>query len=247
VSRALFISDLHLSAERPETGEQFLRFLGVEARGAQALYILGDLFEYWIGDDELEDVPGEPLMRQAAHALRQLADSGVALRLMHGNRDFLIGRRFCAATGAQLLDDPSVAELDGERFALLHGDTLCTDDLPYQAWRRTARNPEWQRQFLAKPRAERRVIVLQYREQSKAAVSAKAPEIMDANEGAVCEAFRKLGVTRMIHGHTHRPAHHRHLVDGAQCERWVLPDWYGSGGYLEVKDGAVRLAQFGKV
>jgi UDP-2,3-diacylglucosamine hydrolase len=245
--RALFISDLHLSAERPETSEQFFRFLGAEARGAQALYILGDLFEYWIGDDELEDVPGEPLVRQAALAMRRLADSGVALRLMHGNRDFLIGERFCAATGAQLLDDPSVAELDGERFALLHGDTLCTDDLPYQAWRRTARDPQWQRQFLVRPRAERRAIVLQYREQSKAAIREKTPEIMDASEGAVCEAFRRLGVTRMIHGHTHRPAHHLHTVDGKRCERWVLPDWYGPGGYLEVREGAARPVRFGRV
>jgi UDP-2,3-diacylglucosamine hydrolase len=245
--RALFISDLHLSAERPETSEQFFRFLDVEARGAHALYILGDLFEYWIGDDELEDIPGEPLVRQAALALRQLADGGVALALMHGNRDFLIGARFCAATGARLLEDPSIAMIDGERYALLHGDTLCTDDLPYQAWRRTARSPEFQRQFLAKPRAERRAIVMQYREQSKAAVSAKTPEIMDTNEGAVCEAFRKLGVTRMIHGHTHRPAHHQHTVDGTRCERWVLPDWYGPGGYLEVKDGAARPARFGHV
>lgn len=247
MSRALFISDLHLSAEHPETSQQFLRFLDAEARGAQALYILGDLFEYWIGDDELEDIPGEPLVREAALALRALADGGVALHLMHGNRDFLIGERFCAATGAQLLEDPSVATIDGERYALLHGDTLCTDDVPYQAWRRTARNPDWQRQFLAKPRTERRAIVMQYREQSKAAVSAKAPEIMDTNEGAVADAFRQLGVARMIHGHTHRPAHHEHVVDGRRCERWVLPDWYGSGGYLEIRDGAARLAQFGKV
>jgi UDP-2,3-diacylglucosamine hydrolase len=247
LSRALFISDLHLSAERPETSAQFFRFLGAEARGAQALYILGDLFEYWIGDDELDDVPGEPMVRQAALAMRKLADSGVALHLMHGNRDFLIGERFCAAAGARLLEDPSVVQLDGERYALLHGDTLCTDDLPYQAWRRTARSPEFQRQFLARPRAERRATVMQYREQSKAATSAKAPEIMDTNEGAVREAFRRLGVTRMIHGHTHRPAHHRHSVDGAQCERWVLPDWYGSGGYLEIGDGKAHPARFGAV
>lgn len=247
MSRALFISDLHLSGERPESGEQFIRFLRHEARDAQALYILGDLFEYWIGDDELEDVPGDPLGRQVAQGLRQLSEAGVALYLMHGNRDFLIGKRFCAAAGAQLLEDPSVAELDGERFALLHGDTLCIDDLPYQAWRRICRSTAWQREFLAKPREQRRVAVLGYREQSKAAVRAKAPEIMDANVGAVCDAFRRSGMTRMIHGHTHRPAHHRHMVDGKACERWVLPDWYERAGYLALEGGAARLVQFGEV
>jgi UDP-2,3-diacylglucosamine hydrolase len=247
VSRALFISDLHLTGERPEASEQFFRFLHHEARDAQALYILGDLFEYWIGDDELEDWPGDPLGRQVAKGLRQLSDTGVALRLMHGNRDFLIGERFCAAAGAQLLDDPTVAELDGDPFALLHGDTLCTDDLPYQAWRHIARSAPWQQEFLAKPRDQRRVAVLGYREQSKAAVRAKAPEIMDANVGAVCEAFRRSGVTRMIHGHTHRPAHHQHVVDGKPCERWVLPDWYQRGGYLALEHGAVRPVQFSEV
>lgn len=247
MSGALFVSDLHLSGERPESSEQFIRFLRHEARAAQALYILGDLFEYWIGDDELEDVPGDPLGRQVAQGLRQLTEAGVALHLMHGNRDFLIGARFCAATGAQLLDEPSVAEFDGERFALLHGDTLCTDDLPYQAWRRICRSADWQREFLAKPRDERRVAVLGYREQSKAALRAKPPEIMDANVGAVCEAFRRLGVTRLIHGHTHRPAHHRHMVDGKPCERWVLPDWYDHGGYLAIERGVARLARFGEV
>ena len=225
MSRALFISDLHLSGERPQASEQFIRFLRHEARDAQALYILGDLFEYWIGDDELEDVPGDPLGRQVAQGLRQLSEAGVALRLMHGNRDFLIG----------------------ERFALLHGDTLCTDDLPYQAWRHIARSAAWQQEFLAKPRDQRRVAVLGYREQSKAAVRAKAPEIMDANVGAVCEAFRRLGVTRLIHGHTHRPAHHQHRVDGKACERWVLPDWYQRGGYLALEHGTARPVQFGKV
>lgn len=247
MSRALFISDLHLSGEHPDTSERFFRFLREQARAAQALYILGDLFEYWIGDDELEDVPGDPLGRQVALGLHQLASAGVALRLMHGNRDFLIGERFCDAVGAQLLEDPSVVDLDGERFALLHGDTLCTDDLPYQAWRHTARSAAWQKDFLAKPREQRRAAVLGYREQSKAATRAKPPEIMDANVGAVCEAFRRLEVARLIHGHTHRPAHHRHAVDGAQCERWVLPDWYdGRGGYLEVERGAARLVRFGE-
>ena len=237
---ALFISDLHLSEERPAANEQFIGFLEREARGAGALYILGDFFEYWIGDDDLE----EPFNAVMAGLLRGLTQQGVPVRLMHGNRDFLIGERFCRATGAVLLPDPSVVEVQGEKTLLAHGDTLCTDDHDYQAWRRIARSGEWQREFLAKPREERRRLILGLREKSKAVIEAKPAEIMDVNDAAVVEALRAHGVRRLVHGHTHRPGRHRHLVEGRACERWVLPDWYGRGGYLEIGAGEPRLVHF---
>lgn len=241
---ALFISDLHLTEERPAANERFIRFIEEEARSAEALYILGDFFEYWIGDDDL----GEPFNAVIAGLLRELSRGGVALYLMHGNRDLLIGERFCAATGARLLEDPTIAELGGEPTLLMHGDTLCTDDLDYQAWRRQARSPAFQAAFLAKPLAERRAAALAMREKSRqvveekmrATMSADAPDIMDVNDGAVRQALRSHGVRRLIHGHTHRPGRHALEVDGKRCERWVLPDWYGRGGYLEVSGDAGR-------
>jgi len=237
---ALFISDLHLTEERPAANERFIGFLEDKARSAEALYILGDFFEYWIGDDDLAD----PFNAVIAGLLKDLAGRGVRISFMHGNRDFLIGERFCAAAGARLLDDPTVHEIGGVRTLLVHGDTLCTDDLEYQAWRRKARSPEFQADFLAKPLAERRLAVGQMREKSKQVTQSKAPEIMDVNDGAVREALRRHGVRRLIHGHTHRPGHHALEVDGARCERWVLPDWYGRGGYIEVSGAAPRLVRF---
>lgn len=244
MSRALFISDLHLSGERPASNQQFFRFLDAEARRAQSLYILGDLFEYWVGDDELTDNRGDPLASEVVSNLKALSRRGVQIWLMHGNRDFLIGPGFCAATGARLLADPSVIQVENSPVVLLHGDTLCTDDHDYQAWRRTARSAEWQREFLAKPLAERREVILGLREKSKAVIQAKPAEIMDVNTSAVCDAFRAHGVRRMIHGHTHRPARHELELDGARCERWVLPDWYGRGGYLALDDVGPRLVSF---
>jgi UDP-2,3-diacylglucosamine hydrolase len=237
---ALFISDLHLSEERPAANEQFIGFLEGKARSAGALYILGDFFEYWIGDDDLE----APFNAVMAGLLRGLTQQGVPVHLMHGNRDFLIGEGFCRATGAVLLPDPSVVEVEGEKTLLAHGDTLCTDDHDYQAWRRIARSEEWQREFLAKPREERRRMILGLREKSKAVIEAKPAEIMDVNDAAVVEALRTHGVRRLVHGHTHRPGRHGHLVDARCCERWVLPDWYGPGGYLEIGAGAPRLVRF---
>jgi UDP-2,3-diacylglucosamine hydrolase len=237
---SLFISDLHLTEERPAANEQFIRFLEGPARSAGALYILGDFFEYWIGDDDLE----EPFNAVIAGLLRRLTGSAVRLYVMHGNRDFLLGERFCAATGAQLLADPSVHEIGGVRTLLVHGDTLCTDDLDYQNWRRTARSPEWQRSFLAKPRAERREMIRGLREKSKAVIEAKPADIMDVNDDAVAQAMREHAVTRLVHGHTHRPGRHGLTLDGRPAERWVLPDWYGAGGYLEVGRRAPRLVHF---
>ena len=234
---SLFVSDLHLTQERPEANERFIGFLERKARGAAALYILGDFFEYWVGDDDL----GAPFNGVIAGLLRQLP---IPLYFMHGNRDFLVGERFCAATGARLLPDPVVETIEGEKTLLMHGDTLCTDDVDYQAWRRQARDPAFQAAFLAKSLPERHQAVLQMRATSKETIGSKAAEIMDVNEDAVREALRRHGVRRLIHGHTHRPGRHALEVDGERCERWVLPDWYGRGGYLEVGRAGPKLVRF---
>ncbi|HXJ54766.1 MAG TPA: UDP-2,3-diacylglucosamine diphosphatase [Burkholderiales bacterium] len=237
---SLFISDLHLTEERPEANERFIDLLEGKARGADALYILGDFFESWIGDDDLE----APFNAVIAGLLGDLARRGVPVNLMHGNRDFLVGERFCAATGTKLLADPSVHEIGGVRTLLMHGDTLCTDDLDYQNWRRIARSETWQREFLAKPLAERRRAIIDMREKSKEVVQAKPADIMDVNDAAVASALRAHAVTRLVHGHTHRPGRHALTIDGRPAERWVLPDWYGRGGYLEIGRGAPRLVRF---
>jgi UDP-2,3-diacylglucosamine hydrolase len=237
---ALFISDLHLSEERPAANERFIDFLEGRARRAEALYILGDFFEYWIGDDDLE----EPFNAVIAGLLRGVTRGGVPAYVMHGNRDFLLGERFCAATGAQLLADPTVHEVAGVKTLLMHGDTLCTDDEDYQAWRRTARSSAWQRDFLARSRPERRSMILGLRDKSKAVVQAKPAEIMDVNPAAVADAMRRHGVSRLVHGHTHRPGRHKLELEGRAAERWVLPDWYGAGGYLEIGPGAPKLVLF---
>ena len=242
--RALFISDLHLSAERPDTNEQFFRFVDEEARRAGALYILGDLFEYWVGDDELIEHAGDPLAARVADALKSIADRGVRVAFMHGNRDFLVGGKFCALTGATLLEDPSVVQTGRDRTLLMHGDTLCTDDHDYQNWRKTARSAGWQRDFLSKSLDERHQAILGMRAKSREVIAAKPADIMDVNAGAVKDAFREHNVRRLIHGHTHRPGRHDLEVDGHACVRWVLPDWYGRGGYLALDDVGARLVSF---
>ncbi len=241
MASSLFISDLHLSEERPGANETFFSFLEEKASKAAALYILGDLFEYWIGDDDLE----APFNAVVAGFLRNLSRGGVALYVMHGNRDFLLGERFCEATGSRLLDDPSLVIEGGEKTALLHGDTLCTDDEDYQAWRKIARSRQWRDEFVSKPIDERHRIIMGLREKSREVISAKPAEIMDVNDAAVRNAFGQLGVRRMVHGHTHRPGRHSLQVDALACERWVLPDWYGPGGYLEIAEsGKPRLVHF---
>lgn len=207
-----------------------------EAASADALYVLGDLFEYWVGDDDLDD----PFNAVIAGFFRRLAESGRKLYLLHGNRDFLVGERFARETGAQFLADPA---LIGDTL-LMHGDTLCADDHDYQSWRRTARSEAWQREFLAKPLAERRRVVRGLREKSKEVIQAKPADIMDVNEDAVREALRRHGASRLIHGHTHRPGHHVLEVDGRRCERWVLPDWYGKGGFLDTTSSEARLVRW---
>jgi UDP-2,3-diacylglucosamine hydrolase len=233
-----FISDLHLQAAEPETFDAWRRYMSQTP--ADAVFILGDLFEVWVGDDMAQ----EPGFTADCAAVLQATAGRSALFFMHGNRDFLVGERFCAATGARLLDDPTVVELGGEKTLLMHGDTLCTDDLDYQGWRRTARSPAWQQAFLAKSLDERRIAVGGMREKSKEVVQAKSAEIMDVNEGAVREAMQRHGVKRLIHGHTHRPGRHRVALDDGSGERWVLPDWYGHGGYLSVSGKKPKLVQF---
>jgi len=244
MAATLFISDLHLTGGRPAINRRFFDFLRERAVRAEALYVLGDLFEVWIGDEELDAADGDPLGRQVAEGFAALVRQGVPVLLMHVNRDFLLGKRFCEKSGARLLEDPSVEKVGGARTLLMHGDTLCTDDADYQAWRRIARSREWQREFLAKSLPERRLAVRSMRARSEQVVSEKPPEIMDVNDGAVREALREHRLTRLVHGHTHRPARHALEVDGRHCERWVLPDWYERGGYLAIDDAGPRLVSF---
>ena len=235
--RALFVSDLHLTGERPAANEAFFAFLEREVPGADALYILGDLFEFWVGDDDLED----PLNAIVAGFLSNVARSGTPVVLMHGNRDFLIAEAFCKAAGAALLADPTVIDLYGMRTLLMHGDTLCTDDAAYQDWRRLCRSEAWQKSFLAHPLPARREQMRVLRSKSEKDKREKPPTIMDVSEGTVRDALRAHGCTRLIHGHTHRPAHHTLDVDGRACDRWVLHDWYGRGGYLEASAAGLKL------
>jgi len=232
----LFVSDVHLDAGSPEAVEQFLDFLRTHATGAEALYILGDLFETWVGDDETE--VEKTAVRQG---LRALTASGVACFLLHGNRDFLLGRGFCDNTGCRLLPDPVIAEFDGERVLLTHGDGLCTDDHSYQELRSIVRTAPWQRRFLALPLADREMLANQARAGSRQHTARTIPKIMDVNPTAVTSAFKAAGVRRIIHGHTHRPAIHDALVEGQPVQRIVLGAWYEQGSYLECAAGRYEL------
>lgn len=223
----LFISDLHLDAVRPEITELVLKFLREDARGAEALYILGDFFEAWIGDDD-----DDPHHARVMQGLKELTATGVPVSLMHGNRDFLIGEAFQRRTGVKLLPDPTVLDLYGSPTLLMHGDSLCTDDKEYQMVRRMLRDPVWQKDYLGKSLTERRAIAVHAREQSKLHTAAKAEYIMDVNQKAVEEVMHKHGVNRLIHGHTHRPAVHRFTSDGKDKERVVLGDWYEQSSRL---------------
>ena len=229
MASSLFIADLHLTPERPGPAASFRSLLEQQAVNADALYILGDLFEAWVGDDDL----ALPFHADIASQLKQLADVGIRIFLLPGNRDFLAGEELARAAGLTLLPDPTRIDLYGTPTLLAHGDAWCTDDVPYQALRSQLRQPTWRSEFLARPLAERRAIAITLREQSEQAKSGKRPDIMDVNPAAIEAAFRHHGVNRIIHGHTHRPDHHLHVMGGLTCERWVLPDWYGThGGYL---------------
>ena len=224
---AFFISDLHIDASRPAIIEQFLEFLATEARHAEALYILGDLFESWVGDDA-----ADAAQAAATTGLRSLNSHGVPCFVMHGNRDFLLAERFCRDSGALLLPDPLIITLYGEPVLVMHGDALCTDDRAYQRLRATVRDQDWQRRFLALPIASRRALAGAARVGSKAHTAAVEYAITDVNADSVALALRGAGCSTLLHGHTHRPAIHALQVDGRPCTRIVLGDWYDQGSLL---------------
>jgi UDP-2,3-diacylglucosamine hydrolase len=239
----LFISDLHLGAERPRTIGRFLRFLAEDAPGHRELVILGDLFEFWIGDDAAASA------RPVIDALAAFTASGRRLLLMHGNRDPLLGRDFAQATGGTLLADPIVLEVVGTPTLLSHGDAWCTLDIAYQKFRAMARQPAFQRDFLSKPLDERVAFARGLRMQSDSEKSMKAADIMDVTPQAVVDALLAARVRRIIHGHTHRPASHVVECGDALAERWVLPDWdldgaEPRGGFLDFVEGRPRLVLF---
>lgn len=223
---ALFISDLHLAPDRPRATAIFLRFAGGRARAAESLYILGDLFDAWIGDDD-----DGPLAIAVRRALRELTAAGVAVYFQGGNRDFLVGERFAADTGVRRLADFTVVDLYGTPTLLTHGDLLCTDDLDYQRARAMLRSPAFVADFLAKPLPARAALAAEYRRRSGEATSLKAEDIMDVNADTVSRALREHGVRRLIHGHTHRPAIHALTLDGAPAERIVLAEWHDDAGH----------------
>jgi UDP-2,3-diacylglucosamine hydrolase len=225
----LFISDLHLEESRPDITGAFLSFLDEKAMGVEQLYILGDFFEAWIGDDERT-----PLQERVASALRTLSESGTEIFLMHGNRDFLIGQDFCGRAGATLLDDPTVIDLYGTPTLLMHGDSLCTADVEYQKFRANMRNPQWQQMILQRPLADRQQMARQLREISMAKNQGKEEFIMDVTPEEVVREMEVHGVQRMIHGHTHRPAEHELTANGQPAKRIVLGDWAENVWWLEV-------------
>jgi UDP-2,3-diacylglucosamine hydrolase len=237
----LFISDLHLDGARPVITAQFLDFLEREARGAQALYILGDLFEAWIGDDD-----PDPDKRRVVQGLRAVSSAGVKTFLIHGNRDFLIGRRFCRETGIELLVDGTVIDLYGRRVLLMHGDLLCIDDHAYQRLRRIVRNPVVQFVMRRLTLRQRQRLAERMRAGSKqhiASMDMAAPDIMDVNQDEVRRTLARYGVDCMIHGHTHRPAVHELQVDGHTAVRIVLGDWYEQGSVLRWNERGFDLAK----
>ena len=233
----LFISDLHLEDDRPDIADQFLRFLETEALQADALYILGDLFESWVGDDD----PNEHY-QWIKQALYKLTKKGVPVFFMHGNRDFMIGEAFAGETGVTILPDPHVATIHGDQVLLSHGDAYCTDDLEYQAFRKMSRDPQWQAMMLAKSLEERLAFAAQARQASKARGGTMSEEIMDVNADAIDAALREAGVQIMLHGHTHRPAVHELTVDGTAAQRIVLGDGYQQGSVVRWDDDGPVLA-----
>ena len=225
--RTYLVADLHLTDERPAATGRFFRFLEEDVAGADALYILGDLFEAWVGDDHDEQVA-----HATAQRLKALAASGTPVYFMHGNRDFMLAGRYAALSGMTLLADPARIDLYGVPTLLMHGDTLCTDDTAYQAFRRRVRQPLTLALLRHLPLAWRRRLARQARAGSESAKADKPAAIMDVNIGEVLRVLREQQVGRLIHGHTHRPAQHVHAVDGHDCERWVVPDWYSRWGYV---------------
>lgn len=236
----LFISDLHLDPTRPDATRAFHRFLKDRAGKADALYILGDLFEAWVGDDD-----DDPLALEVIEALAKLTSGGTPAWFAHGNRDFLLGEDFSRRSGVELLPESKVVDLGGGPVLLMHGDSLCTDDHDYQEFRAMVRDPKWQAQFLALPLMARRALAAQARDASRISTSGKPMAIMDVNAAAVAEAMQANGVRRLIHGHTHRPAVHEFELGGEPATRIVLGDWFRQGWVLESGAGGFRLEEFG--
>lgn len=237
----LFLSDLHLSPERPATEAAFRAFCEGPARAAAAVYILGDLFDWWIGDDQLAD----PFAAGIARAIRGVTDAGVPVHVAHGNRDFLLGAHFAAVTGTSMLAERERLDLDGTPTLISHGDELCTGDADYQRFRARMRDPATQRRLLRLPLFARQLVARWLRRKSRDATALKPESILDVDPAAVAEAFSTFGVTRMIHGHTHRPATHRTQVGGRDCERIVLADWRDHGYYVEVDAAGARRREIG--
>ncbi len=233
----LFISDLHLEPGQPQITEQFLHFTRNAAREAQMLYILGDLFEVWLGDDD----PTE-FSAQIKSALAELVQSGTRCAFMHGNRDFMVGEQFAEDTGCQLLDEHLVVDLYGQNVLLMHGDTLCTDDVEYQKFRLMVRNPQWQAQMRALPFEQRVALAKSMRSQTAAAVSDKAAEIMDVNAQAVEQTMAHHNVSLLLHGHTHRPDVHQFSLGGQPATRIVLGDWYTQGSMVRWDEQGFALS-----
>ena len=232
----LFISDLHLHESRPLVTRAFFHFLETRARTAKALYILGDFFDAWIGDDDDSELP-----HKVAEKLRALKKNGVAIYFMHGNRDFLLGETYAQKAGMELLPESWVIDLYGTPTLLLHGDTLCTADLDYQQFRQMVRSPQWQQQILSQPLAARRLLAAQLREKSQSMNSMKAEDIMDVTQDEVTAQMEQANVTRLIHGHTHRPATHSFIIQGQKVERIVLGDWHSYGWCVEADEDSCRL------
>lgn len=239
---ALFVSDLHLQESLPRTTQAFFTFLRDYATKAQQLYLLGDVFEYWSGDDAIV----KPYNRRVVDAIRQVSDAGVSVFWTAGNRDFLVGENFARATGAVLLPDPFVANIAAQQIVLTHGDAQCTDDVPYMAFRAMVRDPDWQRAFLLQPLTQREKIIEGMRNESRQAQRGKSYDILDVNAAATASLFHATGTSVMIHGHTHRPARHEYRDNGAKCVRYVLPDWDCDadpkrGGWIAIgADGVIR-------
>lgn len=236
---SLLISDLHLCNARSDIIKAFTHFLETTAVQAEALYILGDLFEYWPGDDAI----ATDMHADSLQALKQLSDKGVQTFFMHGNRDFLIGEGFSAATNTKLLKDPTLIEQYGQRFLLSHGDALCTDDVAYQAFRTTVRTQAWQTEFLNQSLDDRLAYIESIRTKSEQEKSIKSMDIMDVNNHAVVSLLTEYAFPTLIHGHTHRPAVHTHTIDQHQCQRWVLGDWYEQGSYLQLDASGLHAHQ----
>jgi len=240
MAHTYFISDLHLSAKQPHIMRLFLHFMQHIVPKADALYILGDLFDYWAGDDDLDN----PFHQQVTHALHTAASSGVRLFIMHGNRDFLMAGKLADACQATLLDDPVLIDLYGTTALITHGDTLCADDIEYQSYRNLVRNPIWQQQFLVQPLENRKSLIEELRTHSENEKQQKDDALMDVTETAVAELLRNHGYPRLIHGHTHRPMCHLHKVDNHECERWALGDWRETGSALRCDANSCSLETF---